>query len=101
MSTEKDAMNTESGPSEQENEEPARVWEVSCSCGFSAKFRDHDDARDVFDAHGSNYEDGRCGSASMDAMHAYPSGDIDPTETLPEERLADLSGAAGAEVFEG
>lgn len=92
---------TEHNCEDEPSEEPARVWEVTCGCGFSDKFRDHDDADAVFEAHAKNYGDKRCCEAYKEAIHAYPSGGVTPEETLPEARTADLSDVTGGEVFKG
>lgn len=75
------------------DEEPDRVWEVSCSCGYCEKFRHKEDAQEVFDAHGQNWDDPRCGSGEMKAMHAYPEGGVDPEKTLPGYRDTVLENA--------
>ena len=79
--------------------EPARVWEVSCSCGYSEKFRHEEDAYEVFEAHSTNWDDKRCGSGQIEAMHAYPKGGVDHEKTPPEARMADLSEYTEPEVM--
>lgn len=72
-----------------EQEEPARVWEVSCTCGYSEKFRHRQDAREVYDYHGGQTASPFCGAASMEGMHAYPKGGVDPEKTLPAKVRSD------------
>lgn len=83
-----------------EHDEPARVWEVSCTCGYEEMFRHEEDAREVFDAHSTNWGEPRCGSASMEAMHAYPKGGVDPEETMPYDYDEDPLGLTEPEVLE-
>jgi len=66
-----------------EQEEPDRVWKVTCSCGYSERFRWEEDARKVFMAHSSLDGHPQCGSSEMKAEHAYSKGGVDPELTLP------------------
>lgn len=66
-------------------QEPNRIWEVSCHCGFSERFRWEDDASEAFMAHSKN-SDQRCGPVNKDAKIAYPKGGFDVDRTLPQNR---------------
>jgi hypothetical protein len=65
--------------------EPARVFHVTCDCGYSERFRHRADARAVLDAHATNWDEPRCRSAALKAKHAYPKGGVDPETTLPTD----------------
>jgi|GEM_PF-5828776 len=63
-----------------QEQEPNRVWQVSCRCGYEEKFRHKEDAQEAFQAHRTPL----CGGGSLKAMHAYSKGGVDPEKTLPK-----------------
>ena len=68
------------------SEEPSSIWRVSCSCGYSERFRHKEDAKRVYDAHSSlDNQDLRCGGSMIEEKHAYPKGGVKVANTLPDK----------------